>query len=283
MPQRFLKPGVADSERWNAVGFDAQSCYIRLLTKVDDFGQYDGRPAVLLGNCFSVWNSLHAEKEQVISLQRLHNMLQQLADVFLIEFYGAIGFKPYLQITQWTERIREGCRLKWSQEGVKYEKLLQVAAISCKILPPTPSSTPTPTPYHPDSRIALHWLNQKAGKAFRETDTNLTLISARLREPEVTIEGIKQMIDRQCRSWPVDDRMHEYLRPETLFGKQKFDNYYGQRMAPVTRENGSGTNGRHPYSDGNRNNPNFRTIPPGMSKEKAMAEFAAGNIDEEPQ
>lgn len=93
--------------------------------------------------------------------------------------------------------------------------------------------------YHKDSRAALHYLNEKSGRDFREVDANLTIISARLREPDVTIEGVKQMISRQCILWNKPE-MVEYLRPETLFGKQKFDSYYSARelpaIAPVDRQ-----------------------------------------------
>jgi uncharacterized phage protein (TIGR02220 family) len=87
-----------------------------------------------------------------------------------------------------------------------------------------------PKCYHEHARVALHWLNEKSGKHFRETDANLARISARLNEQGVDIEGVKQMIDRQCALWKPDAKMSEYLRPETLFGKEKFDNYYAARL-----------------------------------------------------
>ena len=90
--------------------------------------------------------------------------------------------------------------------------------------------------YHKDSRVALHFLNEASGKHFRETDANLTVISARLREPEVTIDGVRVMIERQCKRWK-DTPQSEYLRPETLFGKTKFDGYYAAKDLPIN--NGS--------------------------------------------
>ena len=99
------------------------------------------------------------------------------------------------------------------------------------------ASTPPKAPkepdhmYHPDSRTALHWLNEKSGKHFRETDTNLAIISNRLKEQGVDIAGIKTMIDRQCKRWLGTDQA-EYLRPETLFGKTKFDSYYAAKDQP---------------------------------------------------
>lgn len=86
--------------------------------------------------------------------------------------------------------------------------------------------------YHEHARVALHHLNEKSGRHFRETDANLSIISARLREPEVSIDGVKLMVERQCRRW-LNTEQAEYLRPETLFGKSKFDGYYAAREMTV--------------------------------------------------
>ena len=94
--------------------------------------------------------------------------------------------------------------------------------------------------YNADSRIALVFLREKSGHQFRECAGSLDLISTRLKEDGVTIEGIKQMIDRQCQLWGTDPKMRQYLRPETLFGKTKFESYYAQRSEPVVRVNGNG-------------------------------------------
>ena len=93
--------------------------------------------------------------------------------------------------------------------------------------------------HHSDSRTALQWLNEKTGRHYRETDGNLVVISARLKEEDVDIEGVKAMIDRQCALWGSDPKMAEYLRPETLFGKSKFDGYYAARFADVKHIKGN--------------------------------------------
>ena len=87
--------------------------------------------------------------------------------------------------------------------------------------------------YTPESRVVLHFLNEKSGKHFRESESSLAPINARLTESGVTIGGVKQMIARQCSMWN-GTRMQEYLRPETLFGKTKFESYYAARELPVS-------------------------------------------------
>lgn len=86
--------------------------------------------------------------------------------------------------------------------------------------------------YHRDTRAALYILNEASGRHYRETDTNLTTISARLSEPEVDLEGVRLMVARQCKKWKGTSQ-EDYLRPETLFGKVKFDGYYAARNAKI--------------------------------------------------
>lgn len=96
----------------------------------------------------------------------------------------------------------------------------------------TEAEAATDTKYHSDTRSALWWLNEKAGIKYREVHANLSLISARLQEAEVTLDGVKEMIEHQVASWKGSD-MEKYLRPETLFGKSKFDSYYANRKNKI--------------------------------------------------
>src|SRR5678815_1551782 len=98
MPQRFLKPGITNSERWNSVSWKAQSLYIRILTVVDDYGRYDGRSAVIHGICLSIYNATHPEAP--VELQETDKMLQELASHKLVALYEAEG-KIVVQLTQW--------------------------------------------------------------------------------------------------------------------------------------------------------------------------------------
>lgn len=145
MPQRFLKPGITNSERWNGVSWSAQSLYIRLLTVVDDYGRFDGRAAVIHGQCFSLYNAINPEHP--IKLQETDKMLQEIAASGLVELYDSQG-KRVMQITQWTERLRDGVKEKWPARN--NGELLQLPAESCKNLPsPSSSSSPIPSPSLP--------------------------------------------------------------------------------------------------------------------------------------
>lgn len=97
MPQRFLRPGITTSERWNSVSFEAQSLFIRILTLVDDFGRYDARIPILHGQCFAMRSDVKA--------QRTAALRQELKDAGLISVYS-VGGREYLQVSQWQERAR---------------------------------------------------------------------------------------------------------------------------------------------------------------------------------
>ena len=83
------------------------------------------------------------------------------------------------------------------------------------------------------ARPLLFYLNEKAGRSFRETESNLLLIATRLAEVGDDIDGCKRMIDRQCSRW-LGTEQAEYLRPETLFRKSKFSGYYDNRDIPLS-------------------------------------------------
>jgi uncharacterized phage protein (TIGR02220 family) len=91
---------------------------------------------------------------------------------------------------------------------------------------------------NPEAIKLLELLNAKSGRDFRKSESSLTPIIARLAESGVTFEGVVKMIDRQVSRWKGDAKMEEYLRPSTLFGKEKFNEYYAARELPVSKQNG---------------------------------------------
>lgn len=73
----------------------------------------------------------------------------------------------------------------------------------------------------------VEYLNKKANKNYKHnSDKTRRFIYARLNEG-FTLEDFKKVIDNKCRSWLNDERMNQYLRPETLFGT-KFEAYLNE-------------------------------------------------------
>ena len=74
----------------------------------------------------------------------------------------------------------------------------------------------------------VEYLNQKTGKNFKHTSkVTQRHIRARLAEG-FTVSDFKQVIDKKCSDWLRDQKMKEYLRPETLFGT-KFESYLNSK------------------------------------------------------
>lgn len=154
MPQRFLRPGITNSERWNSLQWRGQSFYIRLLTIVDDYGRCDGRTPVLHGQCFSMWNCMHPDQQ--VTFADLVEMIGDLCNAGLAEWYKS-GDKHVIQLLQWQERIRAGTRPKWPEKNATCSNLQQPAGSCTELLPPTPSpsSPPSPTPTPSESVCAV--------------------------------------------------------------------------------------------------------------------------------
>lgn len=104
------------------------------------------------------------------------------------------------------------------------------------------------------ARVLIRYLNEKAGRKFTETDSNLRLVQCRINDVEGDLDGCKKMIARQVERWGNDPKMREYLRIETLFRASKFISYYDNRDLPVIHETDQRNNQR---SAPNRNEGTF--------------------------
>ena len=80
----------------------------------------------------------------------------------------------------------------------------------------------------------IDYLNQKTGKHFRKNIANtVRAINARVKEG-FTVDDFKLVIDKKVIEWGKDERMKQYLRPQTLFGT-KFESYLNQDLVDVER------------------------------------------------
>lgn len=71
--------------------------------------------------------------------------------------------------------------------------------------------------------IVISYLNDRAGRKFKNVQGNAKHIKARLKEGH-TVEEMKIVIDRKVAEWKGGP-MDEYLRPSTLFNSEKFEGY----------------------------------------------------------
>lgn len=85
----------------------------------------------------------------------------------------------------------------------------------------------TNVPSLPFSEI-VKYLNEKAGTKYKASSKKTqNLIKARFNEG-FTLDDFKTVIDKKTAEWLTDQKMNQYLRPETLFGT-KFESYLNQK------------------------------------------------------
>jgi uncharacterized phage protein (TIGR02220 family) len=152
-------------------------------------------------------------------------------------FNGKAVVNPFLDDSTNLPRIvQEPSKGEWNGKEQGEEHGMESVLSSCdgsdvlKLDMPEPDGTKH---YHRDCRTVLHFLNEQSGSHFREVDAHLDLITARLREDGVTLDGVRKMISRQCAKWKSEEGMSEYLRPQTLFAKKNFAAYYDSRDLPL--------------------------------------------------
>lgn len=83
---------------------------------------------------------------------------------------------------------------------------------------------------------ALEYLNDRAGRKFRQVTTNLKFPRTRLREG-FELADLKLVVDLKVAEWKDDPGMDQYLRPHTLFS-EKFESYL--QAALRAKENPAG-------------------------------------------
>jgi len=114
MPQRFLKPGLTSSRKWEKCTWQAQSFYVRLLTLVDDYGRYDADPVLLRSHAFPL--------REDIRVETIDKLSEETSLAQLVIYYQFSG-KRYLQLTNWSERARSSHSYYPSPESLGVEIL----------------------------------------------------------------------------------------------------------------------------------------------------------------
>ena len=95
MPDRYLRGAILLSDRFNACSVDAREFFYRLITVVDDYGCFDGRPNIIASRAYPLG------RIEPPPLDELHR-------AGLIVRYTNAG-KPFMAMMQWGE-IKRGAR-----------------------------------------------------------------------------------------------------------------------------------------------------------------------------
>ena len=97
MPNRIIKETICTSDSVDQLSWFEEVLFYRLIVNCDDYGRYDGRPAIIKNRLFPL--------KQKLSVKMVADALADLAKADLIIYY-AVDEKPYLQLKTWDEHQR---------------------------------------------------------------------------------------------------------------------------------------------------------------------------------
>lgn len=92
MPNRIIKESICTSDSIDALTWFEEALFYRLIVNCDDYGRFDGRPAVIKSRLFPLKDNITAK-----SIDAAINKLVSVELVVLYVFEG----KPYLHLPSW--------------------------------------------------------------------------------------------------------------------------------------------------------------------------------------
>ena len=174
MPNRILRDWT-DSEAIDKLSWQAEVLFTRLIMKADDFGRFDGRPALLRSLLFPIKNGLRDTD--------ITRWLAECETADLIRVYVADGGKSFLEIVKFDQRLRVA-KSKFPEPPKKNEAkfckndghMSDICPQPAVICPPeseteteTDIETTPPTPQCVGVGKKELWLKGQEPAAFRES------------------------------------------------------------------------------------------------------------------
>ena len=98
MPDRILRASICTSETLASLSAEAERLFLRLIVSADDYGRFDGRPAIVRAHCFPLMLDRISDDDVVA-------WLDELVAADLVQLYQ-VGGKPYLALTTWSRHQR---------------------------------------------------------------------------------------------------------------------------------------------------------------------------------
>lgn len=120
MPNRIIKESICRSDSIDSLSWFEEVLFYRLIVVCDDFGRFDGRPAVVKGSCFPL-------KDDVTKKQ-IADALEKLSTAGLVRGYEVRG-KSFLQLTAW--EVHQQIRAKNSKYPAPDETCNQLISDDC--------------------------------------------------------------------------------------------------------------------------------------------------------
>lgn len=120
MPNRIIKESICRSDSIDSLSWFEEVLFYRLIVVCDDYGRFDGRPAVVKGSCFPLKDD--------ITKKQIADALNKLSTVGLVRGYEVRG-KSFLQLTAWEKH--QQIRAKNSKYPAPDETCNQLISDDC--------------------------------------------------------------------------------------------------------------------------------------------------------
>lgn len=91
MPNRIIKESICRSDSIDSLSWFEEVLFYRLIVVCDDYGRFDGRPAIIKGACFPLKD---------IRVEQIEKALNKLSTVGMIWRYN-VGDRAFLQLIAW--------------------------------------------------------------------------------------------------------------------------------------------------------------------------------------
>ena len=249
MGSRMIRDGLIDSDRYWSVSMEARQMYVHLLLLADDFGCVSLSATFIRRRCFN----------DMPSHERIAKLISELSDADLVRPYefdrGCYGFIPRFKQRLQRNTLKHPKPPEWMLAGDEHA-LEMFNKINKERTNPTGKNGEAPgstVPQQPEVkrreekrreetpslsgkpdvmsqvREVLQFLRNMTGRQYREAPPTVILIKARLKT--TSVEDIKRMLAYKGNQWLDDPVMEKYLRPATLFGATKFEQYLAEALA----------------------------------------------------
>jgi hypothetical protein len=142
VPNRILREGILSSERIEKLNWAEEVFYRRLISVVDDFGRFYGRPSLILAACYPLLLKKVSDSD-------IEKWLSACENAALVRVYPAADGKRYLELLDFGQQVRA--------KKSKYPDPLLTCVAGAKQLP---------APAHLDVSVSVSEDVKPAAQAF---------------------------------------------------------------------------------------------------------------------
>jgi hypothetical protein len=232
MPNRILKESICVSDSIDQLSWFEEVLFYRLIVSCDDYGRYDGRPAIIKNRLFPLKENL--------TLKNVSAAINKLASAGLVVLYEFEG-KPFLCLPTWNEH--QTVRAKRSkypapEDGVKTSEIIckQVQADVPVIQSNTKSNTVSESVSETDTRTARQDAGfEKFWAAYPKKVGKQAALSA-YKKVKVPVDTMISAVEAQKRSAQWTKENGRYIpNPATWLNQGRWEDVL---ETPVETETG---------------------------------------------